>query len=106
MNDADARLGKRIAVSVTVFGGFVVAAFAAFALGWRGTADTANVAVQIPFLISGGGGGLILLASGLGLLVMQLRRIDEARRTRRIAEIVAVATDLVRVAREEQGARR
>ena len=50
-----------IMASALVAGALVVAGFAAMVLAWRGAAATLDVPVQVPYLVSGGIGGLALL---------------------------------------------
>ena len=72
-------LSHPAAPSLVVFAGIVVAGFAAMILGWRVTARTLNVAAQLPAVISGGLGGLVLVVVGTALLVAQAGRVSAAR---------------------------
>jgi hypothetical protein len=71
----DRRNGDRQVRSGRILGlFFCVAGFTTIGLGWNGTAKTAFVDVQFPYLISGGATGIGLIVLGVGLLVMaQLR---------------------------------
>ena len=51
--------------------GIVGLGFLALYLGWNGAANKACVDCQIPYLLSGGAAGLGLIATGLGVLVVQ-----------------------------------
>ena len=64
-------------------------------LGYQGVADSTFVSVQLPYVVSGGFGGLFLCAIGVGLLVMadlhdEWRKLDriEAAILARMEEIV------------------
>lgn len=59
--------------------GALVAGFVLIVLGWNGAASTACVDCQLPFLISGGLGGLALVVVGGTLaLVHEIRRVGAA----------------------------
>jgi len=73
-------------------GGFVVAGFIAMILGWRGAAGTLAVPFQIPYLVSGGSGGLALVVTGGGLLYVQLSRQLAAEERRAIDAILSGTT--------------
>jgi hypothetical protein len=60
---------------------FCVAGFTTIALGWNGTARTAFVDVQFPYLISGGATGIGLIVLGVGLLVMAQVRAERIHLT-------------------------
>lgn len=67
--------------SFTVFAGLVVGGFVAIALGWRVAARTLFVALQVPALVSGAVGGVVLVALGAGLANVQAgRRLAAAER--------------------------
>jgi hypothetical protein len=60
--------------SFALFAGLVVGGFAAIALGWRVAARTLYVALQVPALVSGAVGGVVLVALGAGLANVQAGR--------------------------------
>ena len=60
-----AKMANYIAFSIVGLG------FLALYLGWNGAANKACVDCQIPYLLSGGAAGLALIATGLGVLVVQ-----------------------------------
>jgi hypothetical protein len=60
-------------------GACVVAGAIALVLGWRGVADETLTAQQLPYLVSGGIGGLFLLGLG-GLLWLSADLRDEWRK--------------------------
>ena len=57
-----------------LFGGMVVAGLVAVAIGWHRAAYTLVVARQLPAVISGALGGLVLVMLGAGLLTVQAGR--------------------------------
>lgn len=64
-------------------------------LGWNGAASFDRVPAQIPYLISGGLGGLALVAVGGALIVVHAVRQDLARLSRqldRLSEAVHAGT--------------
>ena len=67
------------ASSLVVAGAFIAAGFGSFALAWRGAARTILVQEQVAFLVSGGLGGLAVIAVGVGLGSVQLSRRWAAR---------------------------
>ena len=62
------------APSITLFAALVVAGFVAIGLGWKVAARTLYVALQVPALVSGAMGGLVLVALGAGLASIQTGR--------------------------------
>lgn len=68
-------VARSIAISVVL----IVAGFVTIWLGYRGAARSLIVAEQIPFLFSGGLGGLALIAAGAGTLAVQSSRYYNAR---------------------------
>jgi hypothetical protein len=64
--------------------------FTMIALGWNGMAKGASVDQQLPYLLSGGFGGMALILFSVGLLlVAQIR--TERRRLMDLLEVMAVA---------------
>ena len=69
------------APSLALFAGLVVAGFVAIGLGWRVAARTLYVGLQVPAIISGAIGGLVLVALGAGMANIQAgRRLAAAER--------------------------
>jgi hypothetical protein len=66
------KLGGQLAI------GYILAGFLLVFLGWNGAASYDNVSAQIPYLVSGGLGGLALVVLGAGLMVAQSNRADRA----------------------------
>lgn len=57
---------------------YCLAGFVLIFLGWNGAASYDNVSAQMPYLVSGGIGGLALVVVGAGLMVAQSNRADRA----------------------------
>lgn len=91
--------------SITVLVGLIVVGFVAFAVGWRGAADSAVVAVQLPYAISGVIGGLALVGFAAGLLSVQASRRREAAERAEFGRLVTAAADLLAAVRESGGKR-
>lgn len=64
---------------------FCLAGGAAITFGWAGTAQVTCVDCQVPYLISGGAGGVALVVLGTGLLVIAQLRIEGNRIAERLA---------------------
>jgi hypothetical protein len=71
---------RRIAPQQVVAAALAVAGFAALTIGWIGVANKVEVWEQMPYLISGGFGGAMLL--GLGVAVFVAHEHAEDRRQR------------------------
>lgn len=72
--------------------------------GWFGVSAQTIVAKQLPYLISGGVGGLGFLGAGVGLLIAEDLRAERARLGRLEAEMLEVR-DLLRALVEQRDAR-
>ena len=69
------------APSLLLFTGIALGGFVAIGLGWRVAARTLFVPFQVPALVSGGMGGLMLVLLGAGLANIQAgRRLAAAER--------------------------
>ena len=69
------------APSLALFAALAVGGFVAIGLGWRVAARTLNVGLQVPALVSGALGGLVLVALGAGFASIQAgRRLAAAER--------------------------
>jgi hypothetical protein len=55
---------------------YCLAGFVLIFLGWNGAASYDNTSAQMPYLVSGGIGGLALVVVGAGLMVAQSNRAD------------------------------
>ena len=76
---------RAVAIGCTALGALLLV------IGWVGVSDTAYVAEQVPYVASGGVGGLFLLAVGATLWVSADLR-DEWRKLDRIEEALAGGT--------------
>jgi hypothetical protein len=70
-------------------------------IGWLGVSAQTLVAKQLPYLISGGLGGLVLVGVGVGLLVAEDLREERTRVGRLEAEMLEVR-DLLRTLVDER----
>lgn len=78
---------------------FCVAGFTAIAFAWNGSAKTAFVDVQFPYLISGGIGGLALVLLGVGLLVMAQIRAERIQSTSQLEQMSSILSRVAGAAR-------
>jgi len=69
---------------------FVFAGFVAIGLGWSGMARSAAPDQQLPFIVSGGMGGVGLITFGVGLLLVAQIRTERQRLTT-VLEVMASA---------------
>ena len=67
-----ARLGGVLGIAYCIAGFFLIF------LGWNGAATYDQVAAQMPYIVSGGIGGLGLIVLGSALIVTQSLRADQA----------------------------
>jgi nitrate reductase gamma subunit len=89
------RLRDPVAVIALVGVVLVVAGFAAMLLGWRGAAATLSVPLQLPYLVSGGIGGIALIGLGLSLCNLAASRREAAREIVRWRALVDQAVQLL-----------
>jgi hypothetical protein len=92
------RLRDPVAVLWLIGGALVVAGFGALVLGWRGAAGRLEVSLQMPYLVSGGIGGLALIGLGLALCNLASARREAARELRRLQDLVDDAAGLLEAA--------
>lgn len=67
----------------------------ALLVGWLGVSGETLVAKQLPYLVSGGLGGLVLIGAGVGVLIADDLRSERSRIGRVEAELLEVR-DLLR----------
>jgi hypothetical protein len=79
----------------------VAAGFVLLAVAWGGVAGQSNVALQIPYMVSGGMGGLALIMVGLALVSIATRRRDAAMREQQI-QLLAAALKALRESDDSQ----
>jgi hypothetical protein len=92
-------LADPFSVSVLVLGILAVAGLIGIIVGWKGAAASLVVSVQLPYIVSGAIGGLALLGFALGLLLIQARRRQEARRRADMDRVVHAAAAVLAAAR-------
>ena len=93
------RDGNPALPSLLVFGGLVVAGFVSMAVAWRIAARTLDVSIQVPALISGGMGGLILVVVGTVLFVTQLARLRSADERAYMDDVLDRTSEIVQTLR-------
>lgn len=76
------RSAKRLSVV------FIALGLLAIALGYNGAAGYASVPAQFPYLISGGVLGICLIIIGVGLMIVQSGREDQARTEALLTQLV------------------
>jgi hypothetical protein len=91
--------------SLLVFAGVVVAGFVSMLLGWHVAARTLDVSGQVPALVSGGVGGLVLVVVGTGLFITQLGRVRAAEDRADADDLLDRVSEVVQAARAGRGAR-
>ena len=89
-------------VSVTLLVALALAGLVGVGVGWRGAAASLDVAVQMPYIVSGALGGLTVLGFSVGLLLIQFRRRNEARRRAELQRVVTAAADVLAAVRERR----
>jgi hypothetical protein len=72
----------------------IAAAFGIVAYSWGQVADTINVGLQVPYLVSGGITALGLLVVGATLINAAVKRQDATARERQIQELRGVLEDI------------
>lgn len=75
--------------------GAIVLGAVVMLIGWLGVSDQTEVAKQLPYLVSGGVGGLALVGGGVGFLVSEDLRSERDRIGRLESEVLEIR-DLVR----------
>jgi hypothetical protein len=72
----------------------VAGGFGAIVYTWGRVAAVGNVALQMPFVVSGAAGGLGLLVVGLALIGIAAKRSDAAERARQLGELREMLADM------------
>jgi hypothetical protein len=67
---------------------FCVAGFIVIALGWNGMAREACPDCQLPYIVSGGAGGVALVLFGVGLLVLAQVRAERISLAEQIGQAI------------------
>jgi hypothetical protein len=82
------RAGAPFGAGVVLGVGLLLAGFAAVVFGWRGTARSLVVPLQIPYLVSGALVSLGLFGAGAMLLNAQWDRLSEAEERRVMGRVI------------------
>ena len=92
-----ARLFDPLAPALAYFGvGLVVVGLALIAFTWARVAGTLDVALQLPYIASGGFAGIGLVIVGSAVIVVASRRRDAALRTEQLIELREVLATIAR----------
>jgi hypothetical protein len=86
-------------VSVSILVTLLAGGLVAVGVAWKTAAASLDVAVQLPYLVSGALGGLAVAGFAAGLLSIQIRRRQEASRRADMARVVTAAAEVLAVAR-------
>lgn len=89
--------------SLLVFLGMIVVGFAVMAIGWRVAARTLDVSIQLPAIVSGGVGGLVLVVIGTGLFLAQAGRARSADDRADADELLDRVSEVVQALRARRG---
>lgn len=89
------RLGDPYTSSLIVIVALGLAGLAGIALGAAGAADARTLDAQLPFVASGGLGGLALVLVAVGLHAAQRRRLAGARRRAELDRVIEAAAALL-----------
>jgi hypothetical protein len=94
------RAGNPFGAGVVVGVGLLLAGFATVAFGWRGTARSLLVPLQVPYLVSGALVAVGLIGTGAMLLNAQWERLSEAEERRAIGRLIDEAALLLEARRD------
>ena len=86
--------------------GLVVVGLALIAFTWARVAGTLEVALQLPYIASGGFAGVGLVIVGSAVIVVASRRRDAALRAEQLVELKDVFAAIVRRLDEQAGSKR
>ena len=78
------------------------AGFVALGLGWYGSAETPYVPFQVPYLVSGGLGGLALIGFAAGMFDIHVNRVQAARRRANTTAALHETVELLSLAAERR----
>lgn len=84
--------------ALSVLGGAVLVGFGGIVLGWRAAARTLAVPLQTPALVSGGFGGIAIIATACLVASIHLSRRDAAREDNQLDRLIDEAYELLKVA--------
>lgn len=99
-----AHLRARLGASTGVWIGLalVAAGFVAIFYSWTKVAGLVNVALQMPYLVSGGITGLALVIVGVTVVDVAVRRQDSHERTQQMTQINRILTELHDLLEEDE----
>ncbi|WP_034270622.1 hypothetical protein [Haloechinothrix halophila] len=105
---APQRLGGSATTATGIWIGLVLAAagLAAIVYTWREVAALTNVAEQMPYLVSGGIAGLVLIIAGATVVDVTVRRRDSKERTEQLAQMTQALAEVRELLESEQSERR
>lgn len=83
--------------------GVVAIGFVLIAVAWAKVAGLADVASQLPYLVSAGITGLALVMVGLVVINVAAKRQDGDELARQVERLAGVVEDLQRALREREG---
>lgn len=97
------RLGGA-AMTTGIWIGLVLAAagLAAISFTWREVAALTNVAQQMPYLVSGGISGLVLIIAGATVVDVAVRRRDSKERAEQLAQMTQALAEVRELLESEQ----
>jgi len=82
---------RSLALAVLMIAG----GFVAILIAYRGVARSVNVAVQLPYVVSGGVGGVALILTGAGIIAVQSSRYWSARERQWLDVIATRSADVM-----------
>lgn len=91
--------------TVPVYAGIVIAiaGLVFIAVAWGEVAALTNVALQLPYLVSGGLTGLALVMVGMTIVNVQSRRRDSAERSRQMERLAGLLREVGGASRDASG---
>ena len=88
--------------SILVLGGVALVGLVSLSLAWQGVAHTADIARELPYVISGGFAGVTMIGTCLALASIQARRRCEAMDRESFSRLLSTAAALLEVARAKR----
>lgn len=88
--------------SLVVLVALALTGLVVLSLTWRGVTDQSAVSDQVAFVTSGGLSGLALVGVSMGMLMIQARRLSEARRRAEMERAVRIAAGLIDVVHDDR----
>lgn len=90
------KMGGALGSSTGIWVGLAITAagFVGIVIAWVKTAGLVNVALQVPYVVSGGLAGLALVIVGMAVVDIAVRRQDSHERRQQLAQISEVLAEL------------